>query len=379
MYEYGRVDVKMMDRCAPGRHTHACTCTDQVCHPQSGAHASIDRRAEHAPSVRARLPRPRSPVKLDVMSLAERIAGRGGVMAYHGVATSPLIRAMHITPTGFRQHMEFLQQHYCIVSLIDIVERWRRGASTNGYVAITFDDAYAGVQKYAMPVLRALNIHATIFVASDHAQLGATYWWDEAERERGQLGESSWIARLASVGLPPLSAADLRSMEALRTRVLARHFGRWPEGIHPSDDDEWRSLRFDELRALASDGLIDFGVHTLSHPSLPSLSYEDQVAEIRENFLLLSERLPRVRPIVAYPYGLYDRTTIRAAMEAGMICGVTMEGRAPSGSPDLFTVPRVGCGEAHDIRSVSRRLNRALRPFLILRNGSVHPRVPRAE
>ncbi len=318
-------------------------------------------------------------MKLDVMSLAERIAGRGGVMAYHGVATSPLGRAMHITPERFRQHMEFLQQRYRIVPLIDIVERWRRGASTNGYVAITFDDAYAGVQKHAMPVLRDLSIHATIFVASDHAQVGATYWWDEAERERVQPGESAWTTRLATVGLPPLSASNLRSMETLRTRVLARYFGRWPAGIRPSDDDEWRSLRFDELRALASDGLIDFGVHTLSHPSLPSLSYEAQRAEIHENFLLLSTRLPNVRPIVAYPYGLYDRITIRAATDAGMICGVTMEGRAPSGSPDLFTVPRVGCGEAHDIRSVSRRLSRVLRPFLIVRNGSIHPRVPRPE
>ncbi len=342
-------------------------------------HASIDRHTEHASSARARVPRPHLPVKLDVMSLADRIAGCGGVMAYHGVATPPLIRAMHITPERFRQHMEFLQQRYCIVPLIDMVERWRRGASTNGYVAITFDDAYAGVRKHAMPVLRDLNIRATIFVTSDHAQLGATYWWDEAERERVEPGESTWTTRLASVGLPPLGASDLRSMEALRTRVLARYFGRWPAGIRPSDDEEWRSLRFDELRALASDGLVDFGVHTLSHPSLPSLAYEEQVAEIHGNFLLLSERLPNVQPIVAYPYGLYDRTTIRAAADAGMVCGVTMEGRAPSGSPNLFTVPRVGCGEAHDIRSVSRRLSRVLRPFLVVRNGSIHPRVPRPE
>ena len=313
------------------------------------------------------------------MSLADRIFGCGGIMAYHGVAMSPLIRAMHITPERFRQHMEFLRQRYHIVPLMDIVERWRRGASTNGYVAITFDDAYAGVQKHAMPVLRDLGMPATIFVASDHAQLGATYWWDEAERERVELGEAMWATGPACVGLPPLRASDLRSMDALRTRVLARYFGRWPAGIRASDDDEWRSLRFDELRALASDGLIDFGVHTLSHPSLPSLAYEDQVAEIRDNFVLLRERLPSVRPIVAYPYGLYDRSTIRAAAEAGMVCGVTMEGRAPSGSPNLFTVPRVGCGEAHDIRSVSRRLSRVLRPALVLRNGSIHPRVPRAE
>src|SRR5204863_3825979 len=110
--------------------------------------------------------------------------GRGGVMAYHGIAADPHSHAMHITPRRFRQHMEFLRQEYQIVSLHELVERWRRGSSTNGCVAITFDDAYAGLKKHAIPVLRELDLPATIFVTSDHANIGATYWWDDAERER---------------------------------------------------------------------------------------------------------------------------------------------------------------------------------------------------
>jgi peptidoglycan/xylan/chitin deacetylase (PgdA/CDA1 family) len=318
-------------------------------------------------------------VKLDLKSLFDRVFGCGGILAYHGIAVSPHSRAMHITPQRFQQHMELLRQRYRIVPLLDLVERWRRGASTNGYVAITFDDAYAGVQRYAIPVLRELDLPATIFVASDHAQVGATYWWDEAEQERLAVGGAAWTNGPAQVGLPPLSASDPVSMTTLRTRVLARFSGRWPTGIRASDDDEWRSMRFDELQVLAEDARIDFGVHTLTHPSLPSLAYNDQVAEIRDNFALLSERLPRVRPIIAYPYGLYDRTTIRAAAEAGMICGVTMEGRAPAAAPNLFTVPRVGCGEAHDVASLSRRLSRVFRLALVIRNGSIHPRIPRDE
>ena len=141
-------------------------------------------------------------------------------------------------------------------------------------------------------------------------------------------------------------------------------------------DTVWRSLDFRELETLANDHRIDFGVHTLSHAALPLLSYAEQVAEMRDNFALLREKLPRVLAVVAYPYGLYDRTTVRAAVEAGMVAGVTMEGRATSDRPDRMAVPRIGGAEVRTPQSLARRLNRALRPALIIRNRGRHPRMP---
>jgi hypothetical protein len=85
--------------------------------------------------------------------------------------------------------------------------------------------------------------------------------------------------------------------------------------------------------------------------------------------------LPRVIPCLAYPYGLYDRWTIRAAREAGMTACVTMEGRAP-GNESCFEVPRIGVGDIHSARSISRRLNHFFRPLLILRNRGWRPRLP---
>lgn len=310
-------------------------------------------------------------------SWSNRVFGCGGVIAYHGVGTEPHLPAMHITPRCFREQVRFLAENYNVIPLRELMDRWRVGASTNGSVAITFDDAYAGVVTHALPVLQEWDLPATIFVASGHADLGAAYWWDEAERERLAIGHGSWSHCPASVGLAPLDAANPASMDVLRTQVLARFSGRWPSGIRPATDEEWRSLRFDEMRPLAADDRIDFGVHTLTHPSLPSLTLDEQVREMRENFELLERRLPRVVPIIAYPYGLYDRVTVRAAAAAGMVGGVTMEGRAPSARPHLLTVPRVGAGEAHSIQSISRRLNRAFRAVLVVRNRSIHPRVPR--
>jgi peptidoglycan/xylan/chitin deacetylase (PgdA/CDA1 family) len=168
-------------------------------------------------------------------------------------------------------------------------------------------------------------------------------------------------------------------MDRLRTRVIDRFVGRWPEPLKTKPNSLWRSLDFQELSALGKDDRIDFGVHTLSHPALPRLSYPEQVAEIRNSFQLLRSRLPRVQPVVAYPYGLYDRNTAGAAIEAGMLAGVTMEGRATADHPDTMMVPRLGGAEVRSSESLAFRLNRALRPALIIRNRGRHPRMPEEE
>lgn len=313
---------------------------------------------------------------MDVWSLLERVFGWGGVIAYHGVGESPLAPVMHVSPGRLRAQLELLRDRHQIVSLRELVARWRAGASTRDCVAITFDDAYAGVAAHALPILRALDVPATVFVASDHASLGASYWWDDVERKRVAPDAVEWKEAVGLLGLAGADRNDPVSAELVRNRVLARYAGRWPGGLAAGGNSVWRSMQFNELRALASDERIEFAVHTLSHPALPLLPYDEQVAEMKSNFALLREQLPRVLPVVAYPYGLYDRTTVRAALDGGMVAGVTMEGRATADVPDCMTVPRIGAGEIHEPRSLALRLNRALRPALVIRNRGAHPRMP---
>lgn len=313
---------------------------------------------------------------MDIWSLLERAFGWGGIIAYHGVGESPHSPVMHISPERLEAQLQLLCDRYHVVPLRELIDRWRSGASTRDCVAITFDDAYAGVLVHALPILRTLDLPATVFVASDHASQGASYWWDDVERDRLASGGEKWIEALALVGVASVDRTQASSLDRVRNRVLARFAGRWPGGLTASGETVWRALRFGELATLASDERIEFGAHTMSHPALPLLPYAEQVAEMRNNLLMLQQRLPRVLPVVAYPYGLYTRETVRAARDAGMIAGLTMEGRATSDHPDPMIVPRVGAGDVHPPRSLALRLNRALRPALVIRNRGAHPRMP---
>lgn len=283
---------------------------------------------------------------------------------------------MHVSPKRLAEQLTYFREHYTVVPLRELAARWRARASTTGCIAITFDDAYAGVADHALPLLRALDLPATVFVTSLHASRRASYWWDDLELRRLALGDRPWRNEPAAVGLGVCDPTDSSSAECIRNRVLAHFSGRWPGGVRRAGETVWRSLGLDELRSLGSDERIDFGVHTMSHPALPFLTYEEQVAEMRENLVSLREILPRVLPVVAYPYGLYDRTTLRAAAEAGMAAGLTMEGRATADRPSIMTIPRIGAGEMHSPESLARKLNRAMRPALVIRNRGAHPRMP---
>ncbi|HKR09489.1 MAG TPA: polysaccharide deacetylase family protein [Gemmatimonadaceae bacterium] len=312
---------------------------------------------------------------MTMWDVLDRAFGVGGVVAYHGVGDAPHLPAMHISPARLREQLAYLRDRYSIVPLRELVRRWRNLAPTGGCVAITFDDAYAGVLQYALPIIRDLDLPATVFVTSRHAQTGCRFWWDDVELDRLANGDGDWSEIPATVGLPPL-VADQTGSDYIRAAVIRDYAGRWPDQINARRETPWRSMDFDELTQLARDPRIDFGVHTVSHPALPRLSYWDQVKEIRENFELLRARLPRVQPVIAYPYGLYDSNTVRAAGEAGLIAGLSMEGRASADQPDPMTVPRVGGGEVRSPQSMARRLNRGLRPALILRNRGRHPQIP---
>jgi len=74
---------------------------------------------------------------MEVWSLLERAFGWGGVIAYHGVGEHPGLPVMHVSPSRLETQLEALSDRYRIVSLRELVRRWRVGRSTRDCHAIT--------------------------------------------------------------------------------------------------------------------------------------------------------------------------------------------------------------------------------------------------
>ncbi|MGQ0714516.1 MAG: polysaccharide deacetylase family protein [Gemmatimonadaceae bacterium] len=311
------------------------------------------------------------------MRFLDRLLGSGGILAYHGVVDHIVSPNVHVTPSRMREQLEAVRDRYEIIPLAEYLARHGHGRSVSGCLAVTFDDAYVGVARLAAPILAELDVPATLFVVSGSARRGDQFWWDRAEWAFERSPESAWHELLARAHLPPSSGRE--AWEAFRTRVLTRFAGRFD--THDTDaaieiDADLRSLRFDELESLARDARVDFAVHTESHACLPFLADADRDREIERCYHELRDRLPRVRPVLAYPYGLFNRGTIASARRCGIEAGVTMDGRAPSRFSGRYTIPRLGVMEDRSARSIDMRLNGATRPLHVFRDRGLHAQLP---
>lgn len=109
------------------------------------------------------------------------------VLAYHRIADPdqpPFItyRAnISATPANFAAQLDFLQRHYHVVSLADVLAWLEQGRALPPYPAlITFDDGYADNLTAALPALRARHLPAVVFVTTGHIGHNRPFFWDLA-------------------------------------------------------------------------------------------------------------------------------------------------------------------------------------------------------
>jgi peptidoglycan/xylan/chitin deacetylase (PgdA/CDA1 family) len=161
------------------------------------------------------------------------------------------------------------------------VRRWAR-------VHVTFDDAFRSVVS-VIPQLLQLGVPVTIFVCSGYADRG---------------GAALLVSEL--------------------------------ETDDPEDREELRTMSWDDLSALARDG-VEVGSHTISHAHLTGLGDSDLACELEESKRRIEDELGCPCPLFAYPYGELDRR-VRAAVRA-----VGYERAFALWSPrgDRFASPRV--------------------------------------
>ena len=250
--------------------------------------------------------------------------------------------------------MKAVRRTAAIVSLAELLDEHRKGRQTGGAVAITFDDAYASLAQ-ATELFRADTIPVTIFVTTNAAETGSRYWWDRVDDLFSHVTRQRWTQFEDDLGLPKAyregQPAEFGPLRPLRQWVLAAFKGRWDQSLEgPLARLEaeagvvtlHRSMNFNEMTELARTPQVEFGVHTLSHPVLPLLTDREFLDEVGGCHRLLRDRLPRVHPVLAIPFGLFDDRTAVLARDSGMVDSLTLAARTLGGFAPGQALPRFG-------------------------------------
>jgi peptidoglycan/xylan/chitin deacetylase (PgdA/CDA1 family) len=180
-----------------------------------------------------------------------------------------------VTPDSFERQIAYLLAHgwrattFTAAALAPPSERT---------LAITFDDAFASVKRYALPILSGLGAPATVFAPTAFMDGAPSLKWD---------GIDHWLGTAAEPELAPLS--------------------------------------WNELGELAELGW-EIGSHTCNHPHLPRLDDAALEQELHASRERCAERLGRSCTSIAYPYGDVDARVAGATARVGYSAGAALSG-----------------------------------------------------
>lgn len=211
-----------------------------------------------------------------------------GILFYHRVADEHL-NGWTITKQGFREHLDWLQANFELVSLTECQRRISSGFNDRPTVAITFDDGYAENSEYALPLLLERRIPFSYFVTVSHV-------------------------------------LEQRPFE---------HDCRLNQPL-PVDSIE-------TIRALSNIG-VDIGCHTATHADCGTLSEVQLVREIVDSGKELEDLIGRPVPHFAFPFGQpknLSRRSFELCREYGYKAACSAYGGMNAIGDDTFHLQRM--------------------------------------
>ena len=196
-------------------------------------------------------------------------------LAYHGIDDVPLRRDPHglfVRAEDLRRQITKLRSWgYRLVTFGELA-RLASASEASGHAALTFDDGLVDNLEALAPLLQEEGAPATVFVVS------------------------GWLGR-------------------------------------PHRSVPWKRIMTEaELVELRATG-VEIGAHSVSHPDLSALSYDDALEELAGSKRRLEAVLGEPVEVAAYPYGRANAETVRACRDAGFAAACSATGRGSWSEP----------------------------------------------
>ncbi|NQV24033.1 MAG: polysaccharide deacetylase family protein [Rhodopirellula sp.] len=291
-------------------------------------------------------------------------SGQVLIVMYHGVLPEPRDwdHWCQIPADEFRWQIEHLKTHYEVLPLSEIVARLAADEPLPPHTAaITFDDGLRNNFEVAFPILRELDVPATMYLATGYVGTDELLWQDrvfaeiesfdsmELDLSVHGLGTHRWNNVVARQKVFETLLANLKRLPVDRkNRALAEICRQTRNaGLRNPTRYDFQLMSWDNAAEMQASGLIEIGPHTDNHELLSRLSDDQIASEIVGSYEAVCNRLDSSSPTFAFPNGTqndYDDRALKALRQCNIPAAVTTISGLNSRSQPLMQLKRVGIG-----------------------------------
>lgn len=297
-----------------------------------------------------------------VFGMASRSRWRSGrllILGYHGISQEDehlWNPSLFVAPEHLASRMRFLRAHrFTVLPLDEALQRLRTGTLPDRSVAVTFDDGYVDFYRLALPILRAYDIPATVYLT--------TYYSEKNQAVPGiTAAYMVWKSRNFTSALSTVPGFEgVRFRDDLERRAVADGIGRYFTEERTLSADvkhqmlehladelgfdlrQFRRRRImhvmtpDEAREVARAG-IDIQLHTHRHwtPKNEALIGRE-ITDNRERIAQITGRVPND---FCYPSGIHYPELLPWLRDLGIRSATTCEPGLATADDDPLLLPR---------------------------------------
>lgn len=304
-----------------------------------------------------------------------------GIENYHG---------KHLYIKRFEEQVVYLKKNYTIIGLSQLLAFYLEGIPLpQRCMVITFDDGYRSNYDLAFPVLKKYEVPACIFITTDFIDQRSWLWVDRLEYAISKTHKTSLELNLnGKVQYFDLKDTQARKGTDRRIKSILKSLpaAKQDHMVHRIEELAQRSLSFDfvedmyaplsweDIRAMQSSGLVNFGSHTCAHAILTNCSNEKVKSEITLSKQRIEQMIQLPCHYFSYPNGQkgdFNGLTKAALVNAGYTCGLTTVTGANDTGSDHYELKRLNIHNSGDLAGFKRTLSVFGRFLRAIKNGYI--------
>ncbi len=248
-------------------------------------------------------------------------------LCYHRINNLEIdINRLAVSTHNFRNHLEWIKDNYIILKSED---DWNE-ISQDG-VVVTFDDGYEDFYTKAFPILKELNIPATVFITIGKNASNRMMWWDELEhilfegyvpyiiRISDEIINYKWVIE----NIDDKNKCYQEIHYLMKNIISSKRREEWLDQLWQAKGEErnlierYRMLNDEQISELAKSDLITIGAHTMTHSALKNRDINEREFEIGQSIEKLKSICGKEIEVFSYPFGYLDKDY---SIEDNQIC-----------------------------------------------------------